>query len=152
MIFFNFIYILSLVIWIGSIVFFSFFTAPVVFKTLDREQAGKMVGVIFPRYYRIGYVCSLLALISLAMNLSVFTDIRLILLTVMALCTFFAGMIVGPKAGRLKKQMKSQGGADKAPDLETQFDKLHSISVRLNGTVLILGLGILWLTAEGFKF
>ena len=36
----NFIHILSLVCWIGAIVFFSFFTAPAVFKTLDRPTAG----------------------------------------------------------------------------------------------------------------
>ena len=43
---FNFIYLLSLVGWIGSIFFFSFFVAPAVFKTLDREKAGEMVGII----------------------------------------------------------------------------------------------------------
>ena len=47
--FIHFVYILSLVGWVGSIVFFSFFTAPVIFKLLDREKAGEVVGVIcFP--------------------------------------------------------------------------------------------------------
>ena len=50
----HFIYILSLVFWVGSIVFFSFLTAPVIFKLLDREKAGEVVGVIFPRYYFLG--------------------------------------------------------------------------------------------------
>ena len=53
--FIHFVYILSLVGWVGSIVFFSFFTAPVIFKLLDREKAGEVVGVIFPRYYFLGY-------------------------------------------------------------------------------------------------
>ena len=48
--FLNFIYLLSLVCWIGSIIFFSFFVAPVVFKNLEREIAGDLVGSIFPRY------------------------------------------------------------------------------------------------------
>ena len=39
--FIHFVYILSLVSWVGSIIFFSFFTAPVIFKLLDREKAGK---------------------------------------------------------------------------------------------------------------
>lgn len=53
----QFFYLLSLVVWIGSIIFFSFFTAPAVFKTLEREQAGELIGIIFPRYYKVGYVC-----------------------------------------------------------------------------------------------
>ena len=52
--FIHFVYILSLVGWVGSIVFFSFFTAPVIFKLLDREKAGEVVAVIFPRYYFFG--------------------------------------------------------------------------------------------------
>ena len=61
---FNFIYLLSLVCWLGSIIFFSFFVVPVVFKTLDREKAGEIVGIIFPRYYKLGYVCGALILLS----------------------------------------------------------------------------------------
>ena len=64
---FNFIYLLSLVCWLGSIIFFSFFVAPVVFKTLDREKAGEIVGIIFPRYYKLGYVCGALILLSFMM-------------------------------------------------------------------------------------
>ncbi|MZH42488.1 MAG: DUF4149 domain-containing protein, partial [Nitrospinae bacterium] len=60
----NFIYLLSLVCWIGSIIFFSFFVAPVVFKTLEREKAGEIVGIIFPRYYMVGYVCGGLILLT----------------------------------------------------------------------------------------
>ncbi|HIE42617.1 MAG TPA: DUF4149 domain-containing protein, partial [Nitrospinaceae bacterium] len=41
-VFLNFIYLLSLVCWVGSIFFFSFFVAPVVFKNMDREKAGEL--------------------------------------------------------------------------------------------------------------
>ena len=46
----DFIYLLSLVCWIGSIIFFSFFVAPIVFETLESKKAGELVGVIFPYY------------------------------------------------------------------------------------------------------
>ena len=152
MIFFHFIYILSLVVWIGSIVFFSFFTAPVVFKILDREQAGEVVGAIFCGYYRIGYVCGILAIASLIGSLPTLSDGRLVILPLMVLCTFFAGMVVGPKARNLKERIKSEGGPGNVPGLKAQFDKLHSASVRLNGIVLILGLTVLWLTAGSLNF
>ena len=46
---FNFIYLLSVVCWLGSIIFFSFIGAPGIFKTLEREKAGEVAGVIFPK-------------------------------------------------------------------------------------------------------
>ena len=61
---YNFIYLLSLVCWIGSIIFFSFNAAPIIFKTLDREKAGEVVGKIFPLYYKLGYICCALILFS----------------------------------------------------------------------------------------
>ena len=50
----HFIHLLSLVMWMGSIIFFSFFAAPAVFRLLDRKQAGEVVGAIFPKYYGLG--------------------------------------------------------------------------------------------------
>lgn len=64
----HFIYILGLVCWVGGIVFFSFFAAPIIFSSLDREKAGEVVGVIFPRYYFLGYVCATLTLPALLIN------------------------------------------------------------------------------------
>ena len=61
---YNFIYLLSLVCWIGSIIFFSFIVAPIIFKTLDREKAGEVVRKIFPLYYKLGYICGALILFS----------------------------------------------------------------------------------------
>ena len=36
--------------------------------------------------------------------------------------------------------------------LKLKFDKTHALSVRLNGTILVLGLGLLWITAGSLKF
>ena len=56
-----FIYLLAMVCWLGAIIFFSFFTAPVVFTVLARPDAGKVVSVIFPRYYILGYIAGSIA-------------------------------------------------------------------------------------------
>ena len=58
----KFFHLMSLVVWIGSIIFFSFFGAPSIFKVLDRGLAGDVVGSIFPKYWMIGYICSPIAL------------------------------------------------------------------------------------------
>jgi uncharacterized membrane protein len=147
----NFIYLLSLVAWIGSIIFFSFFAAPVIFKTLEREKAGEVVGIIFPRYYLIGYISGVIALVILLITSQSFTDIKLILILIMLSCSVFAGQIVGPKARNLKPMIKSEEDSEKLEELKAQFGKLHSLSVKLNGAVLLLGLVLLGYTAKGLS-
>src|SRR5215472_16775310 len=58
-----FIYLLSLVCWLGGMVFFSIFSAPVIFRVLSRADAGKVVSGIFPRYYLLGYAAGAVALV-----------------------------------------------------------------------------------------
>ena len=50
------LYLLTLAVWIGSIVFFSFAVAPTVFKTLKPEDAAALIRRIFSKYYLIGIV------------------------------------------------------------------------------------------------
>jgi uncharacterized membrane protein len=149
--FVHFTYILSLVCWVGSIVFFSFFTAPVIFKLLEREKAGEVVGVIFPRYYFFGYVCALIALSSLLVNAQVFFGPKQILLFIMIAGWFYAGLVVSPKSRKLKTLRQSASSAEEKERLEVKFKKIHSLAVKLNGTVLLAGLGLLWFSAIGLK-
>ena len=146
----NFIYLLSLVCWVGSIFFFSFFVAPVVFKTLEREKAGELVGIIFPRYYMIGYVCGVLVLVTLLLTGPETVGLKWCAWGIMMLGTASAGLGVNPRAKTLKEKLKDASETEK-PDLEVRFKTLHSLSVKLNATVLFAGLWLLWLTAVIFK-
>ena len=146
----NFIYLLILVCWVGSIIFFSFFVAPVVFKTLEREKAGELVGIIFPRYYMIGYVCGVLVLVALLLAGPETAGLKWCAWGIMMLGTVCAGLAVNPKARILKEKLKDAPETEK-PDLEARFKTLHSLSVKLNATVLFAGLWLLWLTAVIFK-
>ena len=140
----NFIYLLSLVCWIGSIIFFSFFVAPVVFKTLERDKAGEVVGIFFPRYYMIGYVSGVLVLMALLLNGP--AGLKWCAWGVMMVGTAYAGLVVNPKAKILKEQLKDSSEAEKST-LEVRFKNSHSLSVKLNGAVLFSGLWLLWLSA-----
>jgi uncharacterized membrane protein len=140
----NFTYLLSLVCWIGSIIFFSFFVAPVVFKALEREKAGEVVGIIFPRYYMIGYVCSVLVLMALLLNGP--AGLKWCAWGIMMVGTACAGLVVNPKAKILKEQLKVSSEVEK-PALEARFKTLHSLSVKLNAAVLFAGLWLLWMSA-----
>jgi hypothetical protein len=149
--FVHFAYILSLVGWVGSIVFFSFFTAPVIFKLLEREKAGEVVGVIFPRYYFFGYVCAVMALSSLLVSAQVFFGPKQILLLIMIAGWFYAGLVVSPKSRKLKALRQSASSAEEKDRLEVTFKKTHSLAVKLNGSVLLAGLGLLWFSSIGLK-
>ena len=147
----NFIYIFGLTCWIGSIIFFSFFTAPVIFKLLDREKAGEVVGVIFPRYYLLGYVCAALTLPSLLISTENLLGAKQIFLFIMIIGWLCAGLFVSPKAKDLKAKIMSASSTEEQKPLEAQFKKMHSLAVKLNGVVLLAGLGLLWFSTAGFQ-
>ena len=147
----HFVYVLSLVCWIGSIVFFSFFTAPVIFNLLEREKAGEVVGVIFPRYYLLGYVCAALIFCSLLVSGQNLFGAKSILLSIMIVGWFYAGLVVSPKSRNLKALRQAAGSAEEQELLEAQFKRVHSLAVKLNGTVLLAGLGLLWFSAAGLE-
>ena len=48
---FDSVYLLALTAWVGSILFFSFGVAPIIFKVLGAEAGGRFVRALFPRYY-----------------------------------------------------------------------------------------------------
>ena len=138
-----------MVCWLGAIIFFSFLVAPVVFKTLDREKAGELVGIIFPRYYELGYVCGALIFFSFLMVGEV--GLKWCAWSIMILGSGIASFVINPKAKKIKEQLKSSS-QNEISSLEAKFKALHSLSVKLNALVLFAGLWLLGLTASNFHF
>lgn len=58
----NFAFLFALTVWGGMVVFFTFFTTPVVFAELDRDAAAGVLGALFPRFFQIQLVCIVVAL------------------------------------------------------------------------------------------
>ena len=148
-----FIYLLALICWLGGVIFFSFFTAPVVFSVLARPDAGKVVSVIFPRYYILGYVAGGLAFI-IAIYLLIASGgsrgwwLASVLTIGVALgCTIYAGTVIRPRVDAIRS-VSEQANPD--PATKTEFDQLHRLSVILNGSVLVLDLIALFGTAAAF--
>jgi hypothetical protein len=154
MVFLKFLYLVSLSIWFGSLVFFSFVGAPAIFKSLPRGEAGDLVGVIFPRYYMLGLICGLLALGSLLVLSMVeksWQTVRIILLILMVSTTLYAAYGVGPKAKEVKAQIRVVTDESAKQALQKQFGTLHQRSVFLNSLVLIAGVVVIFLTAYQIK-
>jgi Domain of unknown function (DUF4149) len=145
-----FIYLLAMVCWLGAIIFFSFFTAPVVFTVLARPDAGKVVSVIFPRYYILGYVAGGLAFLIAIYLLVTGSGARgwwlasVLTIGIALGCTVYAGTVVRPRVDAIRS-VSEQENPD--PATKAEFDNLHHLSVMLNGAVLLLDLIALFGTA-----
>ena len=150
----KFAYLMALIIWIGSIIFFSFFGAPSIFKVLDRELAGRVVGDIFPKYWMIGYICSATVLGTLLL-LRKFgtanTTARIIIVSVMIIVVYITGLGIGTKAKRIKAQMYATDDTVEREEIRKKFMKIHGVSMSMNMTVLLLGLITIFITAYHVK-
>ncbi|MGH7914861.1 MAG: DUF4149 domain-containing protein [Candidatus Binataceae bacterium] len=144
-----FIYLLSLVCWLGGMVFFTTLVAPVVFKVLPMAEAGKVVGVLFPRYYLLGYICGavgfILAIYLCAMRMPRMWWAMAALALLIALgLTIYAGAVVRPRVDAIRA-VTEEVNPDAARRAE--FDRLHHLSVILNGGVMLLNLAALLASA-----
>ena len=154
MIFVNTLYVISIVVWIGGIVFFSFVTAPSIFHSLPPEFAGKAVGSIFPKYYPLGYVSGVVAcacLIISGFRTGNWSPAKLLLIVIMVFLTVTNSLITHPKARALKEEMQTTQSQTERVHLKEVFDRIHRWSVINNGIVLILGLILIFLTARNFN-
>ena len=145
-----FIYLLAMVCWLGSIIFFSFFTAPAVFGGLPIAEAGKVVAIIFPRYYMLGYIAGAIAFVVAIYMMAATSGARgwwagaAIAIAIALGCTLYAGTVVRPRVDQIRSVAEEQ---TPDPARKAEFDRLHQLSVILNGAALLLDLFALFSTA-----
>ena len=144
-----FIYLLCIVCWLGGMVFFSIFTAPVIFSALPIAEAGKVVAGIFPRYYLLGYVAGIIgALLALYMTFSrgprLWWSLATLALAAALALTFYAGAVIRPQVDSIRAVAEEQ---TPDPARKAEFDRLHRMSVAINGAVMVLNLLALLSTA-----
>lgn len=149
---FRYLFILALVLWIGSIVFFSFLASPSIFKVLPREQAGEVVGAIFPKYHLLGYVACAVALGALfglrQAGAAQAIGGAMLLLALMGGLQLTMGLVVGPMVAQARDAVKTAPQGPDTERLQKNFRALHGVSMVLNLTVLTLGLVLLYLVAS----
>jgi uncharacterized membrane protein len=148
----RFIYLLSIALWIGGMAFFSFMAAPSIFKVLPREEAGKVVSDIFPKYYWQGIICGAIALVaSVALGMrdrwNSLLIVRTIMIGVMLIGILYAVVILQPKVQAVKAQITSFEGLAPTDPLRLEFGRLHGRSFSVNAAVLLLGVIVVFITA-----
>jgi hypothetical protein len=134
-------YLLAMAAWVGSLLFFSFGVAPIIFSVLGAEAGGRFVRALFPRYYAWGATSGGIALASYVCGVLSFPEYRGARAAIQAavilagtLLMFYGGNTLTPAINAAK---------DAGPEGKPRFDRLHRRSVRLNGLALAMGMGLL---------
>lgn len=151
--------LLSLVVWLGGLIFFSFVVAPTVFSVLPtRHLAGNVVTRSLGALHWMGLISGIVFLTSSMLYSRLTTGTtqafaaRHLLLCVMLALTVISQFGVSPRMTGLRASMGREIDAVPLTDpARGQFDALHVWSVRLESGVFLLGLVVLYLTASTFR-
>jgi hypothetical protein len=103
------------------------------------------MGVIAAAIYLVSTVALGRSVIGMARALAQPAAIGVILMLAM---TLISARIVIPRMDVLRAQMGSVAAAAASNPLRVEFDRLHGVSVNLEGAVLLLGVASLFLTVR----
>jgi uncharacterized membrane protein len=158
--FLRFLMLLSLVVWIGGLVFFAFVLAPTVFSPgllPTRQFAGSIVGRSLDLLHYMAIASGIIFLISSMLYSRVATGnarptaARHVLIVLMLALTLISQFGVSPKMHAIRAEV---GAIDNAPldnPLRREFDRLHVWSEKFEEAVLLLGLVALYTTAQALR-
>lgn len=130
---------LAIALWVGGSALFTFVLTPTIFKTETRDVAGRIVGYLFPGYFRWGLTCGAVALAALLVVRGKNWIPAAALLVVMLAVTAFQAFHVEPKAALIKQQIPSFETTPKDHPMRRAFSRLHGISAACNLSVIAGG-------------
>jgi hypothetical protein len=149
--------LLTIVVWVGGIVFFAFVLAPVAFSLLPSTHvAGIVVGGTLRVLDLIGLVCGVVFWIAtLALfrrstrsaKWSFAAQLPLALLMLLATAYLHFGILPSMETARVQAGGDIEASAINDP-AHIDFERLHKRSERVEGAVLFCGLGIVLLMAR----
>ncbi len=151
----RFVQVFALGTWLGSIFYFSAAVAPGAFRVLpSQDLGGLLVEFTLRRLHTVGVIAGLLFLIaSAAMALSsTGAGKRLVLpvmgVVIMVTLTVISQQVVIRRMNVLRSEMGSVIETPKDNPLRVEFDRLHGVSVQLEGATLLIGVASLFLTVR----
>lgn len=154
----RFLMLLSLVVWIGGLIFFAFVLAPTAFQVLPNTHlAGNVVGRALGKLHWIAMVSSIAFLISsllysrLTQGTAHLFALRHVMIVLMLGLTLFSQFWIIPKMDTLRASVGDLASVPLTTPARVQFDALHVWSTRVEGTVLLLGLVAIFLTASALS-
>ena len=156
--FLRFLMLLSLVVWIGGLIFFAFVLAPTAFNIPavlpNTHLAGNVVRIALSKLHWIAFGSGIVYLIS-SLLFSRLTDgsahvfaARHVLLCAMLALTLVSQFGIMPRMDTLRASLGEVSAAPIDNPERIQFDALHVWSTRVESAVLLLGLVVAYLTAQ----
>ena len=149
--------LLALIAWIGGIIFFAFVLAPTLFSVLPTTKlAGDVVNATLGKLHWMGLISGAVFLVcSLFYNQLKHARPRPfmashIFIVLMLALTAVSQFSITPRMRNLRAEMQAVDNLALNASPRLEFDRLHQWSTRLEGGVLLLGLGVAGLTARRF--
>ncbi len=151
----RFLMLISLVVWVGGIMFFAVVVAPVLFTVLpSRELAGAVVTRSLTSLHWIGIVAGCVFLAASVVNSKTsdvvqhFAGARAVLVVLMLLLTAISQFGVSRRMLALRAEMGMIDNVAASDPRRIAFNQLHQWSTRLEGGVLLLGIATVYLLAR----
>jgi len=150
----KFVQVFALGTWVGSIFYFSAAVAPGAFRVLpSQDVAGVLVEFTLRRLHTLGVVAGIVFLLAAALAMSASGFRRSVLLpsigvAIMVALTVISQHVVIRRMMELRREMGSVEATAKDSPLRVEFDRLHGVSVKLEGATLLIGFASLFLTVR----
>jgi uncharacterized membrane protein len=147
----------AMVAWVGGLIFFAFVVAPVAFHSLpSTHEAGIVVGGTLRVLHWIGliggalfYVATAILWLRAEVSARVAFAIQLTLTGIMLAATAYSQFRILPAMDHDRKL--AGGVVETAPEENAgrvDFERLHVLSERLEGAVLLCGLGVVFMLSR----
>jgi len=158
--FLRFLMLLSLVVWLGGIIFLAFVEAPTAFTPgllPTRHMAGSIVGHSLDLLHYMAIASGIVFLIASMLLSRLSTGdarplaARHLLIVLMLMLTVISQFAISPKMHALRAEV---GVIDNVPldnPLRHEFDRLHVWSEKVEEAILLLGLVAIYTTAQALK-
>ena len=148
----RFLRVLALGAWIGAIVYFAAVVTQGAFSVLpSQDEAGLLVGFTLGGLHLMGLIAAaifIIASVAMMKSLKAFVEPTVIGVILMAVLTIASQDYVIPRMNVLRTQMVSIQATPGNDPRRVEFDRLHRMSVYLEGGVLLIGLASLFLAAR----
>lgn len=151
----RFLQVFALGTWVGSIFYFSAAVAPGAFRVLpSQDLAGLLVEVTLRRLHTLGVVAALVFLLASAvLAVSANNSGKSLILpsagvAIMLVLTVLSQQVVIRRMMNLRREMISVVATPVDNPLRVEFDRLHRVSVQLEGATLLIGFAALYLTVS----
>jgi uncharacterized membrane protein len=151
----RYLMLLSLVVWIGGLIFFSFVLAPTVFAVLPtRQLAGSVVSRSLGIMHWMAITCGVAFAITSMIDSRIVNGVaepfaaRNLIVYAMITLTLVGMFGIASRMLALRAQMNPIDAVPHDDARRVEFNRLHVWSTRIEGSVLVLGLALLYLTAR----